>query len=441
MSESTGQTAAAPRARDLDGLLRQCVQCGLCLPHCATWLATGHDAQSPRGRLLLLADTLSGPGSPAAGQAYLEAFDQCIGCRACETACPSGVPFSLLAYGQHLAQGPGGPAGGKAVAAGVPAWVVRRLDSRSFLARLRVAGAFGRKVAAGLLGARWRRRLDGMGGPVARAGRLLGSLPTSVTADQDLVDRLDRIRGVRSRWQPLVAAPKPGAQVLFFEGCANAGLLPGSGRRLKELLAAAGCRVESPAGQTCCGALAGHTGRPGRQAGLRHANVEALAGPDPVVVEAAGCSLELKDGDPDLAARVVDASCFLSTLDLPALAPLDLKVVVHDPCHGRHGQGIVAEPRALLGRIPGVTILEAAEAEVCCGAGGVWGLRYPELSADLGARKARMLADTAADVIVTTNPGCLGQIADGLLADGQELPIMPLGDLLWYAAAVAAGDA
>ena len=114
----------APLARELDDLLRRCIQCGLCLPHCATWLATGSDVQSPRGRLVLLGETLKegarGEGGPDAS--FLEAFDQCIGCRACETACPSGVPYSLLARGRELAAG-------ARPAPQVPGFVLRRLDA------------------------------------------------------------------------------------------------------------------------------------------------------------------------------------------------------------------------------------------------------------------------------------------------------------------------
>jgi glycolate oxidase iron-sulfur subunit len=372
---------------------------------------------------------------------YLQAFDQCIGCRACEAACPSGVPFSLLEHGQHLARG--GAAGrDKAVPdEAVPGWVVRRLDSAAFLRGLRVLGAVGRAVLRSLLGDHWRRRLAGVGGMGLRLGRLLGSLPTSPVADEALVRRLDGIRGVRSRWTAPAAAAGAAGDVLFFTGCANDGLLPGTSRRLQQLLRAAGCRVVMPTGQTCCGALAGHTGRPGRQAAFRRTNREVLAGEGPIVVEAAGCGLELKNDGPAFAARIVDASQLLERLTLPRLARLDLKVAVHDPCHARHGQGIVTEPRALLDRIPGVTVLEPAEAEVCCGAGGAWGLRYPELSAELGTRKARHLVATGADLIVTTNPGCLGQIADGLLAGEYGIPIMPLSDLLWYAAAVGAVEA
>jgi glycolate oxidase iron-sulfur subunit len=209
---------------------------------------------------------------------------------------------------------------------------------------------------------------------------------------------------------------------------------------LIEFLRWAGLRVSDPEGQQCCGALASHTGRPGRAATLRTLNDEvfapALDEGAVMITEAAGCGHELKSRSRG-AESVKDAVEYLASLDLPALGHLPLKVALHDPCHARHGQGLVDEPRRLLALIPGLEVLEPVEAEVCCGSGGAWGLRYPDLSADLGNRKAGFLAATGADVIVTSNPGCLGQIADGLeLIEGAP-PILPLTDILWYAASLA----
>jgi glycolate oxidase iron-sulfur subunit len=109
-----------------------------------------------------------------------------------------------------------------------------------------------------------------------------------------------------------------------------------------------------------------------------------------------------------------------------------LRVALHDPCHARHTRGIVAEPRRLLARIPGLILCEPAESDVCCGSAGAYALRHRELSEAMGRRKAQALADTGCDLVVTTNPGCLGQIADGLSLVAPSLPVIPLSDLLWY---------
>lgn len=413
--------ATPEMVRDLDELLRRCIQCGLCLPHCATWLATGSEVQSPRGRLILLGESLEG----APENSFLAAFDTCIGCRACETACPSGVPFSLLERGRTLA------AGRTVDAAVVPGFVLRRLDGRNFLAVLRRISAATRAVLRATLGARWRRRLAHW--PLAR---LLGTTPRAPQADRALVKQLDALCGRSGSWQAPGALPGAKIPVVLFRGCANEGLLPGTARRTRELLDWSGHRLVEATGQDCCGALAAHEGQPGRAAGLRRRNRQALAaapGAVPVVVEAAGCGLELREYGDDLATRVHDLTVWLAAATLSPLSSVPLRVVIHDPCHLRHGQGVVEEPRALLRRIPGLTVLEPEEAEVCCGSGGAWGLRYPDLAGELGRRKARLLAATGADLVVTSNPGCLGQIADGLAFEAPDLPILPLSDLLWYA--------
>lgn len=438
-AENRPQTTALDR--ELDAMLRSCVECGLCLPHCATWLATGSEVQSPRGRLTLLGQLLAAPADPAP-TAYLEAFDLCIGCRACEAACPSGVPFTLLERGHELAL-----AGLTAAAPGQRALpglglALRRLDSPAFL---RLLGGVTAAVRRGLrltLGRRWRSRLEK--GPAAPLARLLNTVPRAPGPDARLRQQLDGLcRGAGAAptagaVPPDTPVPGPVPTVLFFTGCASAGLLAPTSRRLCELLMAAGCNVQVVPGQDCCGALASHTGRPGRAAALRRRNRQAflprLGAETVIVVEAAGCGLELKEKyGQELADRVVDAAVLLAGLPLPDLGSVPLKVVYHDPCHARHGQGIFAEPRRLLRRIPGLQLLEPLEAEVCCGSGGAWGLQHPELSAELGRRKAANLAATGAQLVVTGNPGCLGQIHDGLALTAPQLPILPLTDLLWYA--------
>jgi len=440
--------AVAGNLDQLDELLRQCVQCGLCLPHCATWLASGNEVQSPRGRLLLLGEMIrtSDEGPASVPDVFLSAFDQCIGCRACETACPSGVPFTLLEHGMQRAAmisprrlGLPGTA--------VPEAVLRRLDSPGFLVFLaRIAGLM-RGFLKVVAGRTWRRRLDGGPAGTGRMVRLLGALPRSPGTNGELVRLLDELCGLETikdlgqLQADVFTAPDSspaGYPVAFFRGCANEGLLPGTSRRLRELLSASGCRLDEPGSQDCCGALASHSGRPGRAADLRRRNREAFAGSlkkgTVIVAEAAGCGHELKNYGEVFQAAVTDALVLLSRLDLPKMGPVPLKVVYHDPCHARHGQGIVKEPRELLAAIPGLELVESNDPEVCCGSGGAWGLRYPEISRTIGQRKAADLAATGADLVVTSNPGCLGQIADGLHLAAPDLPILPLTDLLWYAA-------
>jgi glycolate oxidase iron-sulfur subunit len=410
----------------LDALSRSCVECALCLPHCATYLATGDETLSPRGRLLLLREALRRPDG-VDGSLHA-ALDSCLGCRACETACPSGVPFDLLAAGRDLAMAAAGPPDGP---------VVRQLASQPALRALAVAGQAARALLRAVLGRQWRPRLAS--GPLRRPARLLGALPTAPGHDRELIHLLDRLTGLctptRARIRPL---PPAGRSAVLFAGCANAALLPGPQRRLRALLASAGVEVSLPPRQDCCGALAAHTGRPERARAQQAANVAALSAAvdaaDVLLVEAAGCALELDGYPPAIAGAVADVAAYLCDLALPLLREVPLRVVHHDPCHARHGRGLVDEPRRLLRRIPGVELCEPEEAEVCCGSGGAYALLHPALSEAMGRRKARLLAETGADLVVTGNPGCLGQIRDGLACEAPDLPVLPLSDLLWYAA-------
>ena len=169
---------------------------------------------------------------------------------------------------------------------------------------------------------------------------------------------------------------------------------------------------------------------------LRCRNESTLGGEykrQPIIVEAAGCGQELKSYGPEISERITDAVEVLADSPQPTLRSVPLRVAFHDPCHARHGQGLIAAPRQLLSAIPDLQWQEAVDIEVCCGSGGAWGLRYPEMSLDLARRKAADLAAGGPDLIVTTNPGCLGQIADGLALEAPGLPILPLTDLWWYA--------
>lgn len=420
------------QTQSLDDLLRRCVGCGLCLPHCATWAETGNETHSPRGRLLLLEDLLAQPNEETQA-AYAKAFDLCIGCRACETACPGGVPYSLLEYGQNLLA----PYNDRPSPA--MAFINRNLDSQVFLNLLRTSGRILRTMLKWGWGSTWRQRLDDSPLATDRMVRLLGSMPVSPHSDENLIKQLDRLSGVRSTLNTPSVAPGPHRDVAFFISCANLGLLPASSRRLVAILEATGHRLLPLENQECCGALAAHTGRPGTAARLQRTNRQSVAalGNDeiPVVVEAAGCGHQLKNYGPEFQDRIVDAAVLLGDLVLPAMREVPLKVVYHDPCHAIHGQGIYQEPRNILKQIPGLILVEPAEAEMCCGSGGAWGLQHQEMSQRLGRRKARNLKLSGANLVVTSNPGCLGQIADGLALEAPHLPILPLSDLLWYAMA------
>lgn len=429
---------AATSTAGLDQLLRRCVMCGLCLPHCATYLASGDETLSPRGRLLLLGEVLQGR-LPAREPAVARAFDLCLGCMACTATCPSGVAFDLVSHLQTLGRLANRRPGPDPVTLLDRPWVLRLL---------RRAGAWSRCLLVRLLGADWRRRLQTAPPPVARLARWLGTLPTAPEKDHEVSRLLTGLgpAGCADAGAPPATRPDPmrhlasggrPPRLAWFQGCADQHLLPGSNARLRGLLTGLGCRLVEPSGQVCCGALAAHGARSGRQRRWqdrnRRAFSEALADCDHLVAVAAGCSLHLQAYPGDLGARVEDVLVVLDRLLPPVLGSLPLRVAVHDPCHRRHGLGVVAEPRRLLARIGGLVILEPDEADVCCGSAGVQSLRHVDLAQRMGRRKAEVLVATGCDLVVTTEPGCLGQIADGLALVAPRIPVLPLTDLIWYA--------
>ncbi|MBK8165662.1 MAG: (Fe-S)-binding protein [bacterium] len=421
----------------LEALLRRCVQCGLCLPVCATWLASGDETYSPRGRLLLTGQWLAEPEAALGDASWRDALDTCIGCRACSAVCPSGVPHELLEAAAGAARAGRAASGAR--------WLVPLLERPAWLRALGVAAAAGRAAFTVALGRNWRARGERLPA-LRRLARLVGTVPRAPGSDQRLLRRLDGLAGgAATKPGPLPVVPGPREKLLWFRGCADEGLLPDSARRLRDLLAWAGADLDATAPTACCGALAEHGGCAGRAAGLRARNLAAWGDGSPaaaIVTAAAGCGVAIRDYGPALPAPQIDAIAWLARRARPPFGSVPLRVALHDPCHARHGQGLVAEPRDLLRAIPGLTLLEPDEADVCCGSGGLWSLAHPQLAAEAGRRKAAVLAGTGADLVVTANPGCLGQIADGLALRGGPA-VIPLGDLLWYAAmrapAAAAG--
>jgi glycolate oxidase iron-sulfur subunit len=388
-------------------LIDDCVHCGFCLPTCPTYALWGEEMDSPRGRIALMA---LGHEQPELSDQMVTHFDRCLGCMACVTACPSGVQYDLL-LAQTRPQ-------------------VERLHDRTPADR-----AFRRLVFS----------------LFPHPGRLRALVPALILAralglERLLPARLARLRAMaamapavslRAAWHQLPAVtPAQGERrgtVALLQGCVQRVFFAEVNRATLAVLSAEGYEVHVPRRPSCCGSLALHTGyeEDARRSALE--TIEAFAGYDTVVVNAAGCGSGMKEyghltGDEDFPAKVVDVHEFLAGIPPRAERhPLTVRVAYHDACHLAHAQQIRDQPRALLTGIPGLELVTPEEWEICCGSAGVYNLLEPEPAAALGARKAANLEAVGAEVIAAANPGCALQIARHL---ERRLPIVHPIELL-----------
>lgn len=434
------------RDRPDPAIFSACVRCGLCLPHCPTYLETLRETSSPRGRIHLIQAVSQGrlgvtsPGF--VGQMY-----QCLDCRACADVCPSGVQYGRLV---ETARAQIERARPRPLAQRLLRWAVFGVlfqDMRLFRSVNRLLWCYQRS------GAQWLARRLGVLKllRLQEAEALLPPLPA---------------RFVRPRGQ--IIAPtwtrdgQPQARVALFAGCVMSTAFAETDRATARVLAANGCEVHLPAGQGCCGALTIHAGELDRARVLARRTIAAFerletATPvDAIIVNAAGCGAALKEyghllrDDQEFASRasafsakVKDVTEFLGDLEQRGtlntqMRPLKLTVTYQEACHLAHAQRITHQPRRLLQVIPGLRLVEMEESALCCGSAGIYNLTQPEMSRRLLARKMQHALATEAEVIVSTNPGCMLQLQAGVRAAGAPVRVMHLVDLL--DAAYAPGD-
>ena len=385
-----------------------CVHCGLCLPSCPTYLETGSEADSPRGRLVLMRKMHEGALTAADAAPHL---DLCLGCRACETACPSGVPYGriLETARERINREYIRP---------------RQTDvSRSALLgtlaqpkKMTIALRMAQLVTGGTIPVPAVRLLSGDSRAEAQMpllpAQLAPPLPPAVTA---------------------AVGPKR-ARVGVLTGCAMRVLFGDVNTDTVRVLAANGCEVLVNRRQGCCGALHGHSGYGDESRFLAKSLVDAftpLDGLDAIVVNSAGCGSHMKDygmllaDDPAyaekaaaFAAKVRDVSEWLEALGWVApLKPVPgtpVTMAYHDACHLVHGQGVRDAPRALLAHLPNTRWVVLPESEICCGSAGIYNFTEPDMARRLQTRKLDHILATGASVIAAGNPGCLAWIASGL---------------------------
>jgi len=394
--------------------LMACVHCGLCLPSCPTYLETGSEADSPRGRIVLMRKMHEGALSPQDADVTRH-LDLCLGCRACETACPSAVPYGRIL---ETARERINDERTRPRSADLSRWAL--LDTLTHPPKMTAAMRAAQAVTGGVI--------------PAPAVRLLSGDPHAAAQKTSLPDTI-------SPPLPPTVTPAVGkkrARVAILAGCAMRVLFGDVNAETVKILAANGCEVLVNRRQGCCGALHGHNGYGDEARSLARSLIDAFSpfdGLDAIVVNSAGCGSMMKEyghflaDDPAYAARAAAFAALVRDVcewldEIGWVAPLravtqtPVTMTYHDACHLAHGQQVRDAPRALLSRLPNVTWAPLPESEVCCGSAGIYNFTEPEMARNLQGRKLENIRMTGASVVATGNPGCLSWIGMGLKERG-----------------------
>jgi glycolate oxidase iron-sulfur subunit len=402
-----------PRLVADEAKLRKCVHCGFCLPVCPTYLELGTEMDSPRGRIYLMRAIADGR-APLSAE-VVRHLDLCLGCRACEAACPSGVPYGELIEEARA--------------------FVEAVYERPWWHRLRRVGIQTVFPHAG--------RLNLLLAPVRGIQSVgLFRFVEAVLPTARLVPRLGK-----SAPLPLVNRPQgeQRAHVGLFPGCVSDALFGGVNHAAVRVLSRNGVRVFVPPAELCCGALHVHMGDPETARELARSVLRAFPDDlDAVIVTAAGCGATMKaygdllkddviyaDRARTFAAMVRDVTEYLAGLPLQVPAGrMEARVACHDPCHLAHAQGVREAPRTLLRMIRGLELVELAESDVCCGSAGIYNLTEPGMARRLQRRKIDNIARAGVTCVVAANPGCSLQIQAGLKECGLTIRVAHPVELL-----------
>ncbi len=403
----------SPLAGELAGI-NACVHCGFCLQACPTYLALEDENDSPRGRIFLMRGLLEGTVAPDSETVQTH-IGRCLGCRACETACPSGVPYGHLleATRATLAQSRPIPL--------VARLILAVFGSRALLSTAMFASRFLAATPIPTLLSRLGGRMGFAMAMLASAGSPLERDPYSTGSGGE--------RG----------------KAALLEGCVMEGLFGDTNRATERVLRVNGYAVVAARHQGCCGALHAHAGDLESARILARKNVAAFEASDAdfIAVNSAGCGAMMKDyghllkDDPQwseratlVAAKVRDVSELLAAAGPRPGAPLPLRVCYDAPCHLLHGQRVSLPPLAVLASIPRLELVPLRDSDQCCGSAGIFNLIEPETSDAVLAVKLANIAESGAQFVATGNPGCLMQIGAGLLRSGSRTRAIHPVDLL-----------
>jgi len=409
--------------------LLPCVHCGFCLPACPTYNRLGDEADSPRGRLHLMQAVVEGRLDPGS-DAFQTHIDRCLGCRACEPVCPSGVEYGTLLELARSAALTARPHG--LLTTALLTVMASRILRGSFFAvgrLLRASGLASLGVRLLPSGGRFANARLGLAMLVATS-HARGSIPVA----PNLIEAED------------VDAPEPARKrVGVLVGCVQAGLYGRVNRATVRTLEANGYEVVPVASQDCCGALHAHGGDLNGARKLARRNIEAFLGAevDHIAVNAAGCGASMKEygvlfeTDTEYAERALDfARSVRDVTELLAdVGPrrgrmVPCTVAYDHPCHLIHAQRVHQAPLDVLSAVPGVVVRVIEQAEECCGGAGIYGMTHPDLGGRIGGDKVAAVLDAGADMACTPNPGCMMQIGAGLRLEGSASAVVHPVELL-----------
>lgn len=410
-------------------VLQQCIHCGMCLPTCPTYDATKLERHSPRGRIALMRYVAE--GQLEVTRAFGDEMYFCLGCLACETACPAGVNYARMF---------------EEARADIEESGVLKKPKRDFVRAIALRFIFVHPLVLRAVGRvlRWYQ-VSGLEWLV-RMLRLTALLPKDLRELEPLTPRVQPqfsdalIGGVES-------PDEPRHRVGMLTGCVQDLVYPHVNRDTVDVLIANACEVVTPGAQHCCGSLHAHNGELVLARAMARKNIEAMercAGSldslDAIITNAAGCGSHLKHyddllaDDPRFAERaktwsrkVRDVHEWLAQIGIakpPASDSPKTKVTYHEACHLCHGQKITRQPRELLNQIPGLQLVELGESTWCCGSAGIYNITQPEMSGELLQRKLANIAATGAEVVATGNPGCSVQLEAGLRGQGSKAVVV-----------------
>jgi glycolate oxidase iron-sulfur subunit len=391
-----------------------CVHCGFCLQACPTYLTLEDENDSPRGRIVLMHALVEGT-LPVDDPDVRTHIDRCLGCRACETACPSGVPYGRLLEATRAT-----------LTANQPNPAIARVILFTF--------AHPALLSLAMLGGRIARAL--------RLSSLLARLPGRLGFAMAMLEAT-RAPIERAAYRPAGDGSRGTATLLT--GCVMEGLFTETNRATERTLTANDYAVVATRGQRCCGALHAHAGDAGAARALARHNIAAFeaSGADYVVANAAGCGAMMKEyehlftDEPEwrhrasaVASRVRDVSELLAEAGPRPGGALDVTVTYDAPCHLLHAQRVAIPPLSVLGAVRGLSLVPLAGSEHCCGSAGIYNLVEPDVSDTVLAPKLARIAETRATLVATGNPGCLMQIGAGLHQAGSRVRVVHPVDLL-----------